>query len=41
MSILVIVEHDNTHLKAETLKTVGAAQKINGDITLLVAGFNC
>ena len=41
MSILVIVEHDNSSLKAETLKTVGAAQKIGGDITLLVAGFNC
>lgn len=41
MSILVIAEHDNSSLKAETLKTVGAAQKIGGDITLLVAGFNC
>jgi len=41
MSILVIAEHDNSALKAETLKTVAAAQKIGGDITLLVAGFNC
>ncbi|TWX67248.1 electron transfer flavoprotein subunit alpha/FixB family protein [Colwellia demingiae] len=41
MSILVIAEHDNSSLKTETLKTVGAAQKIGGDITLLVAGFNC
>jgi len=41
MSILVIAEHDNTSLKADTLKTVSAAQKIGGDITLLVAGFNC
>jgi len=41
MSILVIAEHDNSSLKAETLKTVGAAQKIGADITLLVAGFNC
>ncbi|PKG85884.1 electron transfer flavoprotein subunit alpha [Colwellia sp. 75C3] len=41
MSILVIAEHDNSSLKAETLKTVGAAQKIGGDITLLVTGFNC
>jgi len=41
MSILVIAEHDNGSLKTETLKTVGAAQKIGGDITLLVAGFNC
>ncbi len=41
MSILVIAEHDNSSLKAETLKTVAAAQKIGGDITLLVAGYNC
>ncbi len=41
MSILVIAEHDNATLKAETLKTVAAAQKIGTDITLLVAGFNC
>jgi electron transfer flavoprotein alpha subunit len=41
MSILVIAEHDNSALKAETLKTVAAAQKIGGDITLLVAGLNC
>jgi electron transfer flavoprotein alpha subunit len=41
MSILVIAEHDNSSLKAETLKTVGAAQKIGSDITLLVVGFNC
>jgi electron transfer flavoprotein alpha subunit len=41
MSILVYVEHDNSVLKAETAKTVAAAQKIGGDITLLVAGLNC
>jgi electron transfer flavoprotein alpha subunit len=41
MSILVIAEHDNATLKAETLKTVAAAQKIGNDITLLVTGFNC
>ncbi len=41
MSILVIAEHDNSTLKAETLKTVAAAQAIGGDITLLVAGLNC
>jgi electron transfer flavoprotein alpha subunit len=41
MSILVIAEHDNSSLKAETLKTVNAAQKIGGDITLLVAGHDC
>jgi electron transfer flavoprotein alpha subunit len=41
MSILVYVEHDNSTLKSETLKTVAAAQAIGGDITLLVAGYNC
>lgn len=41
MSILVIVEHDNNTLKTETLKLVDAAQKIDGEITLLVAGFQC
>ncbi|MEW6983039.1 electron transfer flavoprotein subunit alpha/FixB family protein [Colwelliaceae bacterium 6471] len=41
MSILVYAEHDNNTLKAETLKTVTAAQAIGGDIHLLVAGSNC
>jgi len=41
MSILVFAEHDNKILKADTLKTVAAAQAIGGDIHLLVAGSNC
>ena len=41
MSILVFAEHDNSTLKADTLKTVAAAQAIGGDITLVVAGHNC
>ena len=41
MSVLVYAEHDNQNLKAETLKTVAAAQKMGGDITILVAGHNC
>jgi electron transfer flavoprotein alpha subunit len=41
MSILVIAEHDHQSLKAATLNTVAAAQKIGGDIHLLVAGSNC
>jgi electron transfer flavoprotein alpha subunit len=41
MSILIVAEHDNASLKAATLNTVTAAQKIGGDITLLVAGHNC
>jgi len=41
MSVLVYAEHDNHTLKAETLKTVAAAQAIGGEITVLVAGFQC
>ncbi|MFM0031739.1 FAD-binding protein [Paraburkholderia madseniana] len=40
MTILVIAEHDGARLKAATLNTVAAAQKIGGDIHLLVAGGN-
>ncbi|NNH36344.1 electron transfer flavoprotein subunit alpha/FixB family protein [Acinetobacter sp. NIPH 2377] len=38
MSILVIAEHDNKALNGATLNVVAAAQKIGGDITILVAG---
>lgn len=38
MSILVIAEHDNQTLNSATLNVVAAAQKIGGDITVLVAG---
>ena len=41
MTILVIAEHDHQQLKAATFNTVAAAQKIGGDIHLLVAGSNC
>jgi electron transfer flavoprotein alpha subunit len=41
MSILVIAEHDNSNLKAATLNTVAAAQKMGGDIHILVAGSGC
>ncbi len=41
MTILVIVDHDNSALKSATLHAVTAAQKIGGDIHLLVAGHNC
>jgi electron transfer flavoprotein alpha subunit len=40
MSILVIAEHNNQSLKADTYKAVKAASQIGGDIHLLVAGFN-
>ena len=38
MSCLVIAEHDNKSIKGATLNTVAAAQKIGGDIHVLVAG---
>ena len=41
MTILVIAEHDHQSLKAATLNTVAAAQKIGGDIHVLVAGADC
>ncbi|MBZ9610715.1 electron transfer flavoprotein subunit alpha/FixB family protein [Rheinheimera maricola] len=41
MAILIIAEHNNLSLKSETHKVVQAAAAIGGDITLLVAGFNC
>jgi electron transfer flavoprotein alpha subunit len=40
MTILVIAEHDNATLKAATLNTVAAAQKIGGDVHVLIAGHN-
>ncbi len=41
MSILVIAEHDNGSLKASTGNAISAAQKIGGEITILVAGHQC
>ena len=38
MTILVLAEHDNKSVKKATLNAVAAAQKIGGDITVLVAG---
>ena len=40
MTILVMAEHDNATIKGATLNTVAAAQKIGGDIHVLVAGLN-
>ncbi|PVX73204.1 electron transfer flavoprotein subunit alpha/FixB family protein [Paraburkholderia unamae] len=40
MTILVIAEHDNASVKAATLNTVAAAQKMGGDVHVLVAGHN-
>ncbi len=41
MTALVITEHDNSELKGSTLNTVSAAQKLDDEIHVLVAGFNC
>ncbi|QDO96430.1 electron transfer flavoprotein subunit alpha/FixB family protein [Ferrovibrio terrae] len=38
MSVLVIAEHDNASLKAATLNAVTAAQAIDADVHVLVAG---
>src|SRR5258706_11490558 len=38
MSVLVVAEHDNKAIRKATLNTVAAAQKIGGDIHVLVAG---
>jgi len=40
MTVLVVAEHDHAALKSATLNTVAAAQKIGGDVHLLVAGHN-
>lgn len=41
MAVLVIAEHNNDALKGATLNTVSAAQKIGGEIHILVAGSAC
>jgi electron transfer flavoprotein alpha subunit len=41
MTILVLAEHDNAHLKPATLNAVAAASKIGGEIHVLVAGSGC
>jgi electron transfer flavoprotein alpha subunit len=40
MAVLVIADHDNAHVRDTTHKTVTAAQKLSGDIDILVAGKN-
>ena len=41
MTSLVLAEHDNASLKAATLAAITAAQKVGGDIHILVAGKGC
>ncbi len=38
MTILVIAEHDNAHLKGASLNAIAAASKLGSDIHVLVAG---
>ncbi|NWG54092.1 MAG: electron transfer flavoprotein subunit alpha/FixB family protein [Hydrogenophilaceae bacterium] len=40
MAVLVVAEHDNASLKDATHKVVSAAQKMGGDVDVLVAGHN-
>ena len=41
MATLVIAEHDNHALKSGVTNTVAAAQKLGGEIHVLVAGHGC
>ena len=41
MTILVLADHDGRSIRKATLNTVAAAQKIGGEIHLLVAGSGC
>ncbi len=41
MTILVVAEHSNSELKGATLNTITAAEKMGGDIEVLVAGVGC
>jgi electron transfer flavoprotein alpha subunit len=41
LAILVIADHDNTALKSGVTATVACAQKIGGEVHILVAGSNC
>src|SRR5450631_288792 len=40
MTTLVVAEHDHGALKSATLHTMAAAQKVGGDVHVLVAGHN-
>ena len=41
MALLVLAEHDNKSVRKATLNAIAAAQKIGGDIHVLVAGHQC
>jgi len=41
MSVLLLAEHDNQHVKPATLSMITAAQQLSSEITVLVAGYHC
>jgi electron transfer flavoprotein alpha subunit len=41
MTVLIVGEHDNTILTPSSLHMISAAQKLGGDIDLLIAGKGC
>ena len=41
MAVLVVADHDNTHVRDTTNKTVTAALKLSSDVDVLVAGKGC
>jgi len=41
MAVLVLADHDGKSIRKATLNTVAAAQKIGGDVHILVAGSGC
>jgi electron transfer flavoprotein alpha subunit len=41
MAVLVIADHDNTHVRDTTHKTVTAALKLSNEVDVLVAGKGC
>jgi len=41
MAVLVLAEHDNQSVRKATLHAVAAAQKLGGDVHVLVAGHDC
>ena len=41
MAVLVIADHDNTHVRDSTNKTVTAALELSSDVDVLAAGKGC
>jgi electron transfer flavoprotein alpha subunit len=41
MAVLVVADHDNTHLRDNTTKTITAAQRLSPEVDVLVLGSGC